>query len=216
MKLEIGIGSKVLHDPSLGQIEDALRSLPGGDFSHVILSRDPMTYIQTAGGPWEGFVLEYQDGSVDKHYQCADSDLGLDAVVRAFRLYAQGDERWRTGLEWRREIVSATPHEMKLEIGIGPKVLHSPSLEQIEEALRFLPGGVFSHAILSQGSMTYIQAAGGPYEGFVLEYQEGSLDKHYRCTDGDLDVEAVVRAFQLYAQKDERWRAGLEWERMEL
>ena len=105
MKLEIGIGPKFLHDPSPEEIEEALRSLPGGDFSHAILSQDSMTYIQTAGGPYEGFVLEYQEGSLDKHYICTDSNLGLDVVIRALQLYAQGDERWRTELEWERQIL---------------------------------------------------------------------------------------------------------------
>jgi hypothetical protein len=66
-----------------------------------------MHYMQTCGSAqggrtWgDGFVLEYQDGSLDSHYRCVDDNLELSAIQRAFQLYFAGDDRWRTEYEWQ-------------------------------------------------------------------------------------------------------------------
>jgi len=102
MYLELGSG-KTLKDPSPDQIADALSALPGGDGSSAILSWSPMVYIQCMGSEREGFVLEYQEGSLDKHFIASDNHLSLAAVTRAFLSAANGDEGWRTQVAWELE-----------------------------------------------------------------------------------------------------------------
>ncbi len=102
MYLELGSG-KTLNDPSLDQITDALRALPGGDGSVAILSWSPNVYIQCMGSERKGFVLEYQEGSLDKHYIASDNHLSLATVTRAFQSAASGDEGWRTQVTWEVE-----------------------------------------------------------------------------------------------------------------
>jgi hypothetical protein len=101
MKLN-GFGESV-EQPSAEQLEEALRSLPGGPDSFAILTRSEGSYIQVLGGGESGYVLEYQEGSLDRHYFCPDPDLGIDAVVAAFQSYARDDDDWRTALSWRRQ-----------------------------------------------------------------------------------------------------------------
>ncbi len=79
-----------------------------------------------------------------------------------------------------------------------------------------LPGGVDSFAILSRDELTYLQAGGGPSEGFLLEYQEGSLDQHYRSSEESLSLSTVTSAFRLYAAEDPSWRSGVTWKRDDL
>ena len=77
--------------------------MPGGDDSFAILSWLPMVYIQCMGSEREGFVLEYQEGSLDQHFIASDDHLSLAAVTRAFHSAASGDEGWRTQVAWELE-----------------------------------------------------------------------------------------------------------------
>jgi len=102
--------------------------------------------------------------------------------------------------------------EDELQLGSGLTV-RGPSAIQITEAITGLPGGDDSFAIFSRSGsgLSYMQTAGGGDELFVLEYQEGSLDAHYRCTSLDLTAAQVARAMVQYAARDGRWRDELEW-----
>lgn len=102
MKLETGTGRTIV-GPSASQIAEELAALPGGTDSFAILSRNPLTYIQTAGSPSEGFVLEYQEGSVGRHYPSVDGNLPLSSVTKAFQLYAAEDAGWRSVVQWEHD-----------------------------------------------------------------------------------------------------------------
>src|SRR5690349_10813258 len=93
MELEIG-GVSVAGHPDEAAIIAAIRGLEMGQGEFAILSRDDAHYIQTVPGPMpgSGFALEYQDGSVDQHYNCTDTYLGVDDIMRAFIFYLQGDD----------------------------------------------------------------------------------------------------------------------------
>jgi hypothetical protein len=70
----------------------------------AILSRNPSTYIQCAkhfdrAGQ---YILEYQDGSLQRHYRAGDPALGPDRVLAAFRSYLRGDDGWRSDFRWER------------------------------------------------------------------------------------------------------------------
>jgi hypothetical protein len=87
---------------------------------------------------------------------------------------------------------------MKLELESGTVI------DEATEAdiLTRIEGEEF--AILGVDSDTYIQCAedkGPPYE-YVLEYQEGSLDRHFQATDGPVTLERVLSAFQRYLRND--------------
>ncbi|WP_144405971.1 hypothetical protein [Kangiella geojedonensis] len=68
-----------------------------------------MTYMQTLWTP-DGFILEYQEGSIAEHY-VAEELLTADAVCDVLTQYLQGVEEWRSayqfsnkgiaGLSWR-------------------------------------------------------------------------------------------------------------------
>ena len=62
-----------------------------------------MNYMQTSGGGSDGFVLEYQAGSIEQHFRHEGPDLSLPEVVRAFQSYASGDDAWQTSIAWARE-----------------------------------------------------------------------------------------------------------------
>ncbi len=100
---------------------------------------------------------------------------------------------------------------MKLTLGIGESI-EDPTAEQVEAALRALPGGDDSFAILGIDDQTYIQTAGGGPDGFALEYREGSQTSHYRCTNEHLAVDPVVAAFRDYLSGRSDYKSDLAWE----
>jgi hypothetical protein len=105
MDLETGTG-RTIANPSESQIAEALAALPGGDDSFAILARDELTYIQTAGSPSEGFLLEYQAGSLDQHHRSTENTLPLSTVTNAFQRYAAEDPSWRSLVTWQRDAPS--------------------------------------------------------------------------------------------------------------
>jgi hypothetical protein len=82
--------------------EDILASIDGEDFA--ILAADPATYIQCAEQkepPYE-FALEYQDGSLDGHWQAVDGPITLHRVTAAFIKYLRRDSSWRSDFRWEK------------------------------------------------------------------------------------------------------------------
>lgn len=79
-------------------------------------------------------------------------------------------------------------------------------------------------AILSKSGLTYLQAStdisylGGSKKkssGFVLEYQDGSLDEHYQAIE-PLKRDQVLQAFEWYLQRDRRWISAFVWKKIPL
>ena len=86
---------------------DILSSVEGEDFA--ILGGDPDTYIQCAEQsepPYE-YILEYQEGSLERHYRAADGPVTLDRVIAAFIKYLRRDSSWRSDFRWERITLSA-------------------------------------------------------------------------------------------------------------
>jgi hypothetical protein len=81
---------------------DILSLIEGEDFA--ILGGDPDTYIQFAEQrePPYQYVLEYQDGSLDQHYNAVDGPITIDRVKAAFLKYIRGDLSWRSDFEWEK------------------------------------------------------------------------------------------------------------------
>src|SRR5688572_20060781 len=72
-------------------------------------------------------------------------------------------------------------------------------------------------AILGDGD-AYIQCSrdGESHGAYVLEYQEGSLDRHYRAVDEPITLQRVVFAFIGYLGRDPSWTRSFKWEKVDL
>ncbi len=102
--------------------------------------------------------------------------------------------------------------ELRLESG---KTIRDPSALAIAEALRghVQSGGGF--AILERDEQTYIQAAGDGEAGFVLEYQDGDTEQHFRATRERISLSEVTKALSSYAAGDGAWKGMFEWARLD-
>ena len=87
-----------------------------------------------------------------------------------------------------------------------------PDAATIAKVLGSLDGGRNVIATLEESAASYLQAEGSVTTGFVLEYQDGTLDRRYRSRGGMLPLVRVVETFQAYANGDEAWRRGAEWD----
>jgi hypothetical protein len=87
-----------------------------------------------------------------------------------------------------------------------------PDGETIDRVLASLDGGRHVLATLAHSELTYLQASGSAQAGLTLDYQDGSLDRHYRSRATRLALGQVTDVFHKYACDDEAWRQGIEWE----
>jgi hypothetical protein len=100
MILELEDGTTI-ERPTDAEIHDALATLQGDMAnSFAILGQDQLTYMQAAPMD-EGYILEFQDGDVSRHYQAVNL-LPLSAVIEAFQFYCRGDDTWKLKTQWQR------------------------------------------------------------------------------------------------------------------
>jgi hypothetical protein len=100
MVLELEDGTTI-ERPTDAQIHEALATLQGDMGNEfAILGQNEMTYMQAAPMD-EGYVLEFQEGDTNHHYQAVDL-LPLSAVIEAFQMYQRGDETWKLKTQWQR------------------------------------------------------------------------------------------------------------------
>jgi hypothetical protein len=73
------------------------------------------------------------------------------------------------------------------------------------------------YGILSpiEDQMTYIQCAKQDEQMYHLEYQDGSLDEHYRASDEQITRDRVLSAFRKFLRGDASWRTDFRWEKMD-
>jgi hypothetical protein len=89
-----------------------------------------------------------------------------------------------------------------------------PDAATIAKVLASLDGDRHVLATLGSSERVYVQASGSAQTGFALEYQEGSLDQHYKSCATAVPLEQATEIFGKYARGDESWPHGLEWERV--
>ena len=82
----------------------------------------------------------------------------------------------------------------------------------IAKVLSSLDGDRNVIAALERSEAEYLHAEGSAGAGLALEYQDGTIDRRYRCRAGALPVDRVSAIFQAYAQGGDAWRDGLEWD----
>lgn len=101
---------------------------------------------------------------------------------------------------------------MKLELGSG-RVIREATAEDIRASIA---GQEF--AILSTDPETYIQCTQPEASpaGYALEYQDGSLDDHYRAAEGAMALDRVISAFTKFVHGDPSWRTDCRWEKMDV
>jgi hypothetical protein len=87
-------------DPDPATIAKVLAALDGDRHVLATLGDSDLTYLQVSGGGQTGLALEFQDGSLDRHYKSAAANLSLEVVTDVFQCYARGDLSWREGVEW--------------------------------------------------------------------------------------------------------------------
>ena len=100
------------HDTRFDQLDDAtiaevLASLDGSRNVLATLERSELIYLQAEGGVRAGFVLEYQDGSLDQRFRSRGPAVPLAQVTEIFQAYARGEATWRAGVA--REHVPFVP-----------------------------------------------------------------------------------------------------------
>ncbi|MDZ4287281.1 MAG: hypothetical protein U0984_04950 [Prosthecobacter sp.] len=66
----------------------------------ILNTSDGLTYMQALLTP-EGFTLEYQEGSVELHFETIRSDLTAQELVETFRDYMDSNPTWRHRFEFR-------------------------------------------------------------------------------------------------------------------
>jgi hypothetical protein len=89
-------GKKKISNPSDDDILNALEALDtrSGE-AFIVLDSDDMTYMQTAGDHNVGFELEYQEGTVKRHYRASRTDIRLDEIAQALCAYRDGRPDWK-------------------------------------------------------------------------------------------------------------------------
>jgi len=95
-------------DPDPATIAKVLAELDGDRHPVATLGDSDLTYLQVTGGVKTGLTLEFQDGSLDRHYRSVPANVPLALVTDVFHRYAQGDQSWREGVEWVH-----VPHESR-------------------------------------------------------------------------------------------------------
>jgi hypothetical protein len=99
MKLDLN-GTELTQPIDDALIARSLQALNGDDDSFLVLSKDEMSYIQTCRESDGHYVLEYQEGSLAEHYECADEMLNFQKVSMVFTSYLNGTDEWKTALRW--------------------------------------------------------------------------------------------------------------------
>jgi|SRR6266852_6108584 len=97
--------------------------------------------------------------------------------------------------------------ELKLESG---KKIVDPTEDDIRQNLQ-----TEGFAVLACDSERYIQyAVRKRLGGYWFEYQDGSIEQHYRAKDKGLTIQQVIEALCKYLRKDDSWRKDFQWEKM--
>jgi len=91
--------------------------------------------------------------------------------------------------------------------------IDNPTVTDVGTVLEGGAGNAGFFAILARDDMTYIQAAGHEETGFVVEYQEGTLEEHYQSTEKNIDIRRIIEMFQLYLAGNPAWIAMVSWEK---
>ena len=80
----------------------ALAKLRQPSCNFAVLDARQDFYIQTAVNDDGSFVLEYQQGTLDDHYEVPYRIIYVEDVVDAFESFLLEDGRWKEIFEWEK------------------------------------------------------------------------------------------------------------------
>lgn len=104
-----------------------------------------------------------------------------------------------------------------MQLSINGDVSDQPiSTDLIAETVRLLADKGDFFLVLAKDEMTYIQISGSAESGFALEYQDGSIEEHYSCTDAPLNTDQIVETLRRYFSNHDRWKSEFGWEKEDL
>ena len=101
MKLDVE-GQRTIEEPEDHEIQSAVTQLSLPNRTFLILSRSATSYLQAALVGSDRLLLEYRDGSADKHFRSAREDYSAREVVEIFEAYRRGEDSWWNEKDWRR------------------------------------------------------------------------------------------------------------------
>ncbi len=90
----------IINNPTSTQVALAISTLNTTENTFAILESDDLTYIQTGYQNAGEFVLEFQDGSLDKHYQTTVETPY--EVLAAFQGFLESRETWKQTIDWQK------------------------------------------------------------------------------------------------------------------
>lgn len=73
----------------------------------AILERADHTYIQccrrnhNVDGRPQNYELEFQDGSLERHYYALEDPISFGQILSAFKRYLRGDDSWENDFTWK-------------------------------------------------------------------------------------------------------------------
>jgi len=95
--------SSRLQNPSNQEIEKQLLSIPGGrQISCIELHRSKGLFITAAGSVAEGFLVKHREFSEAGDWECPNHQLDIKVTINIIASYADGDDKWRELVDWRR------------------------------------------------------------------------------------------------------------------
>ena len=104
MPIEFIVNGDAVNEPVTADlIARSIQSLDGDGDSFAILAREAQVYMQTSGDIYDGFILEYRNGSESEHYVCTNTQLPAEDVIRAMQRYLENDSRWKTDIDWETQ-----------------------------------------------------------------------------------------------------------------
>lgn len=151
-----------IDDPDDETIERELAGLTDDEFA--ILAQDDEVYLQTLVDPDAGLILEYQEGSIQEHFNTVDPPGSMQEVIAAFVSYSNGTDAWKTQFEWE-------PTELK-EISFTVIVSAAPdAIDQIDDPFDLedrieLPHLGIDHLVALYGLL--VDAGGSLEEEFAV------------------------------------------------
>jgi hypothetical protein len=94
-------GQKKISNPNRDQITESINRLNNDSSTFAIISKAKRDFIQTCYSTAGGLLLEYLDGSNNKHFQSLRHNLTLQEVTEVFCSYNRGESNWKQKYKWK-------------------------------------------------------------------------------------------------------------------
>ena len=128
MALTLNVDGKIIENPGGTDIASAFETLGKGTglfrgpgFSMIILARREAEEIMATGTHDGGFVLTYQDGSPEYHYNTGmNRPVPVADAIKMFQAYARNEDWGQSKFQWKRfDLEVKTSQSVKRLLIIG-------------------------------------------------------------------------------------------------